>query len=296
MTEIRLLETMHPDKDAEAVYRGLVGIDGQKQQLLDELVAQLRPDRVAVWMKKFHPEGLALSRRWQHSAPLVLMSGDVGCGKTALANSVGSPLAHAIDKRVVTLETPSDLRGWGHVGELSARVTDAFSQARRRAKDVGAGLLVIDEADDVATARAQNQAHHEDRAGLNVLIKQIDQVARAKDPLVVLLITNRHAVLDPAIRRRTALHLGFNRPDARARAEVFAALLDGVKGVAARMHELVEASARTSVPFSYSDLTDRLGRTVLREAQRENVAVSVDLVLRCLTILEPSPLMDGRDG
>jgi AAA+ superfamily predicted ATPase len=184
--------------------------------------------------------------------------------------------------------------GIGRLNRMLTRITDAFVQARRRAKETGAGLLIIDEADDVATARAQNQAHHEDRAGLNVLIKQIDQLARAKDPLVTILITNRHGVLDPAIRRRTALHLTFVRPDAKARAAVFGALLGGVKGVEVRMQELVEASAHKKALHTYSDLVDRLARSVLREAQRRDIAISVDLVLECLSTLEPSPLMDQR--
>jgi AAA+ superfamily predicted ATPase len=223
----------------------------------------------------------------------VLLSGEVGCGKTALAGSVGSPLAKEIDRRVVTLETPSDLRGWGHVGEMSARITDAFDKARRRARDIGAGLLIIDEADDVATARAQMQAHHEDRAGLNVLIKQIDQLARARDPLAVILITNRDAVLDPAVRRRTALHLTFTRPDAEARAAVFERLLDGLRITPGDLERLVAASEPRKAPFSYSDLVDRLARMTLREAQRRDVPVSVELMLECLGGLEPSPLMES---
>lgn len=294
MNEVTLLEAVHPDDAALSAYDALVGMDESKQALVDELVAHFDADRLARWERKHHPKGVALARRWKKSSPLVLLSGDVGCGKTALAASVATPVAKEIDRRVVTLETPSDLRGWGHVGEMSARITDAFVQARRRANEVGAGLLVIDEADDVATARAQNQAHHEDRAGLNVLIKQIDQLARAKDPLIAILITNRHAVLDPALRRRASLHLTFGRPDAKARAVVFASLLEGVKGVDARMQALVEASEQKKVPYSYSDLFDRLARSILREARRHDTPVTIELVLECLGMLDPSPLMDPR--
>ena len=293
MNELNLLETVHPDKDARVLFDALVGIDTQKQLLLHELVALLEPGRLAGWERRHHPKGIALSRRWAKSTPLVLLSGEVGCGKTALAGSVGSPLASEIDRRVVTLETPSDLRGWGHVGEMSARITDAFGQARRRAKEIGAGILVIDEADDVATARAQNQAHHEDRAGLNVLIKQIDQLARARDPLAVILITNRHAVLDPAVRRRTALHLNFARPDTVGRRAAFAYLLDGVRTTPKQIEQLVAASEPRDAPFSYSDLLDRLARAILREAQRRDAPVSVELVLECLATLEPSPAMSA---
>lgn len=291
MNDVALLETIHPQDDARTAYAALVGIDDNKQWLLDELTALLDADRLAAWEKKHHKKGIALARRWKKSTPLVLLSGEVGCGKSALAGSVGSPLSDSLDRKVVAVETPSDLRGWGHVGEMSARITDAFDQARRRARETRAGLLIIDEADDVATARSQNQAHHEDRAGLNVLIKQLDQVARSKDPLAVILITNRHAVLDPAVRRRTALHLTFERPNAVSLAAVFGHLLEGIHTTTAEIDKLVRASHRET-PFSYSDLVDRLARAVLRTAQRRDVPVSVALFLDALRDLEPSPLME----
>lgn len=292
MNEVTLLETLHPDADAQSSFDRLVGIDNEKEHLLDELIALLDSERLSKWEKKHHPRGVALARRWKKSTPLVLLSGEVGCGKTALAGTIATPLSREIDRRVVCLETPSDLRGFGHVGELSARVTDGFVQARKRARAVGAGLLVIDEADDVATARAQNQAHHEDRAGLNVLIKQIDQLARSGDPLAVILITNRPEALDPAVRRRASLQLSFVRPNDAARAVVFSQLLAGTQITAKEIAHLVTASRR-EVPFSYSDLVDRLARAVLREAQRRDVAVSLELLADCLTHLEPTPLMES---
>lgn len=291
MSDLQLLETVHPDKAAQVAFNALISIDEHKGLLVDELVALLDQQRLAKWERKHHPAGIGLARRWTQSAPLVLLSGEVGCGKTALANAVGTPLAHALDRKVVVLETPSDLRGWGHVGELSARITDAFMHARRRAKEVGAGILVVDEADDVATARTQMQAHHEDRAGLNVFIKQIDQLSRSKAPLVVVMITNRDSVLDPAVRRRASLHLKFTRPGAAARRAIFAHLLDGVRTTDERIQVLVAASERKGVPYSTSDLVDRLARAVLREAQRNDVPVSIELFLACLDKLDPSPLM-----
>ncbi len=167
MTELELLETRHPDKVAQARFDELVGIDDQKQQLLQELRMLLQPEVIAGWEKRHHPKGLDLARRMSQRSPLVLLEGDVGCGKTALAGSIGSPLASALGERVVALETPSNIRGTGLVGELSARITAAFGQAKSRVRN-GQGLLIIDEGDDLATQRAQMQAHHEDRAGLNV--------------------------------------------------------------------------------------------------------------------------------
>lgn len=289
MSELKLRVTKHYNRDEAARFDRLVGIDDHKRDLLDELALILEPDGFRAWQKRFHPEGLPFLDA-SKGAPLILLSGEVGCGKTAVAQSVGSPLSKRIDKSVVTLETPSDIRGGGHVGEVSARITDAFAQARSRAKESGAALLIVDEADDLATSRAQMQAHHEDRAGLNVLIKQIDAIQHEAAPLAVILITNRANALDPAVTRRARLHLEFARPDAQARGLLFEALLQGVRHSTADIKALVRASER-DVPFSSSDLTDRVGRNALRTAWREKRALDVATLLATLQETKPSPLI-----
>src|SRR5690606_12673165 len=127
---------------------------------------------------------------------------DVGCGKTELANAIGSPLAKLLNKRIKCFETPSNIRRAGRVGEISNRITQAFDSVKMQLGKSEPGILIIDEADDLATSREQNQAHHEDRAGLNVLLKQIDSISREGYSISVILITNRLSVIDPAVIRR----------------------------------------------------------------------------------------------
>ncbi|MBZ5713784.1 AAA family ATPase [Nannocystis pusilla] len=296
MSELTLLETKHPDKSARRRFDGLLGIDAQKQRLLEDLVLMLAPEEFEKWRERHHPRGLPFADAGAASSRLLLLSGEVGCGKTALASSVATPLADRLERRVLVLETPSDIRGWGRVGEISARLTDAFTQAKARAREFDAALLIIDEADDLATSRAQMQAHHEDRAGLNVLLKQLDLLAREKVPLVTLLITNRASALDPAVLRRAASHLKFARPDADARAELFKAMLHKAHASERDIADLVDASTRADVPFSYSDLTERLGRLALRRAWSADRPFSASVVRETLEGLEPSPLVgDGSD-
>ena len=157
---------------------------------------------------------------------------------------MATPVARAIDHRIVCLETPSDIRGGGLVGELSANITDAFAQARAKAEQIGRGILVLDEADDLATRRSQMQAHHEDRAGVNVLIKQIDQLAKAKAPIAVIMITNRADVLDPAVVRRAALRLEFHRPDETARAAIFGRILEGTDATDGQIRRAGQADGK----------------------------------------------------
>lgn len=305
MSELRLLETVHPQKDAQARFDALVGIEAHKQQLLAELSVRLDSSRLKKWLKHHHPRGLPIMSALTSGPPLVLLSGEVGCGKTALATAVGTPLAHELDRKIIAMETPSNIRGRGMVGELSARITEAFDQAIARAThSSGGSLLIIDEADDLATAREQVQAHHEDRAGVNVLIKQIDRLARDGVPLVVILITNRARALDPAVARRASLHLRFERPNRAQRRAVMARLLDGTSASPKDLDALVEASRpRGNVPFSFSDLTVRLARSALQTAIRRDQAFDAALLLEDLARIEPSPLViappeatEGHDG
>jgi SpoVK/Ycf46/Vps4 family AAA+-type ATPase len=294
MSELRLLETVHPTKEGMKDYDALLGIDDIKDALVDELTLILDRDRLAAWSKKHHPNSLGIVARARSKAPLILLSGDVGCGKTALASCVASAVAKVLDHRIACLETPSDIRGSGLVGELSTNVTEAFTQAKAKADQVGRGILVIDEADDLATRRGQMQAHHEDRAGVNVLIKQIDQLSKAKTPMAVIMITNREDVLDPAVVRRAALRLHFHRPNDDARAAVFRHILEGTDASDSELRELVKLTVKTP-PYTFSDITDRIVRLALRRAWKSNQAFGPALLKAAIAEVEPSPLMDvGR--
>ncbi len=295
MSELRLQETIHPTKEGMQDFEGLLGIDAIKELLSDELTLILDPKRLDGWSKRHHSGGLGILNIAKSTLPLILLSGDVGCGKTALASCIATPVARTIDQRIVCLETPSDIRGGGHVGELSSRVTDAFSQAKSRAAAVGRAILVIDEADDLATGRSQMQAHHEDRAGVNVLVKQINQLSTSTAPIALIMITNRADVLDPAVIRRAALRLSFERPNEKARFAVFDRILQGTNATQAQIHELARLTQH-NIPYTYSDLTDRIARLALRRAWKSNQPFGVAALKAAIAETEPSPMMDGRAG
>jgi SpoVK/Ycf46/Vps4 family AAA+-type ATPase len=268
-------------------------MDVVKQTLVDELALILDGSRLNAWLKRHHPRGLSVLSGVSRKSHLILLSGEVGCGKTALASCVATPVAKEINCRVLALETPSDIRGGGHVGELSLRITDAFSQASRKTGAIGRGILIIDEADDLATRRSQMQAHHEDRAGVNVLIKQIDQIALDATPIAVILITNRADVLDPAVIRRASLTLRFERPNKDSRRALFQRMLDGTKFSDGDLQELVSVSER-AIPYTFSDLTNRVGRVALRHAWKADRAFSAAVLKEVIAAIEPSPLIEHR--
>lgn len=286
--ETLLQRNAHPLKSAQKSFDLLLGIDNQKNSLLDSLELFFNKSKVDAWHNKHHKEQLAFLGDVTNSSYLAILAGDVGCGKTALVQSIGTPLSNRLDKRVISFETPSNIRGGGRVGEISNRITDAFNQAKTGLKADEVGILIIDEADDLATDRDQNQAHHEDRAGLNVLIKQIDLIAREKIPLAVILITNRFKVLDPAAIRRATDVIQFVRPDDEARKLIFRYLFNGSNVTADSINELVTAS-RKDVPYSFSDLIQKVGKKALFMAVQSDVPFSKEIYLEVLARTSPSP-------
>jgi SpoVK/Ycf46/Vps4 family AAA+-type ATPase len=286
---VLLHETKHPDKSSQSRFDSLIGIDRQKTDLIDHLTLILDRQRIDDWVKRHHGKGLPLAERLKRGSPLVILAGEVGCGKTALATSIGTPLATALDAHVVAFETPSDIRGNGLVGDLSARVTSAFEQAHAGATGRERGILIIDEGDDLGAMRSQLNAHHEDRAGLNVLIKQIDRIGRDDAPLAVLLVTNRFEALDPALVRRAHV-VRFVRPDQTTRRDFLSKLLEGTGASEGDLDKLVAATEHT-LPFSYSDLVHRIAEPAVRLALGEDSAFSVEHMLRVAEHVEPTPLM-----
>ncbi len=289
--EVKLQEHKHPNQSAEAAFNDLIAIDKQKEMLLHMLELFFNKAKVEQWQKKHHPKGLEFFQNLTGGTPLIILSGDVGCGKTALAHSIASPLAKRLDKRIIVYETPSNIRGAGRVGEISNRITDAFEQVKAKIKVGQLGLLIIDEADDLATDRDQNQAHHEDRAGLNVLIKQIDLIARESLELGVILITNRLKVLDPAIIRRATQVIEFGRPDESSRKLVFERIFKGSALNDKDYQELVEASGHPDTPYSFSDLIQKAGKQSLYYAVQNNLPFGKEVYLKAIKETKPSPIV-----
>ena len=287
--ELQLNEVRHPNPVAQHNYDNLIAIEEQKSVLLNTLHLCFDTERVSKWHKKHHHSKLAFFENIVSGTPLIILEGDVGCGKTALAHVIATPLGKLIDKRVLCFETPSNIRGVGRVGEISNRITEAFTVAKSKVKGNDIGILIIDEADDLATDREQNQAHHEDRAGLNVLIKQIDSVGREKSNLAIILITNRLKALDPAVVRRATQIVRFDRPDKEGRKEVFKYIFSGTEITVKDIDELVKASERKDTAYSFSDLIQKVAKQALFKSIEQDKAFDKNFYLKILEKVEPSP-------
>ena len=126
-------ERVYPNPDAREWYDRLVGIDDHKKRLLLELELLLYPDRLADWSRKHHGKEIRACKIMASRVLLVLLEGDVGCGKTVLAETIGDPLTDLAGGKVHLLKINTQVRGTGMVGEMTDLIVQAFAQAEQRA-------------------------------------------------------------------------------------------------------------------------------------------------------------------
>jgi SpoVK/Ycf46/Vps4 family AAA+-type ATPase len=286
-----------PDPDMQGQFERLVGIDAVKELLLKEGRLLLNPALLDEWSQSQHGSTLPCVRMFQERPPLILFSGDVGTGKTTLANSFGDPIARSERIKVTVLRLSLMTRGRGAVGEMTQLISRAFAEVeslggpgKHTGKKPGSAvILVIDEADALAESRATEQMHHEDRAGVNALIRGIDRLSQKRLPILVVLCTNRHEAMDPAVLRRAAVHHRFGRPDAEQRA----ALLRQSMGTAltdrefARLAEIMGPNNGRDYGYTYSDVTQRFVPGVVLEAFPHK-PITFDLAMSVAKRIEPT--------
>lgn len=293
------IEKTYPDENAHSWYERLKGIDEQKERLLLELEMILFPDLVEKWSRRNHGnQVLKICELQRNRIPLILFQGDVGTGKTALAETIGDALARRAGKnaRVHLLKINTQIRGSGLVGEMSDLIAQAFTQVEMRASSLKGVpiLLLMDEADALASSRDTSQMHHEDKAGLNTVLQRLDNLRLTKLPVAVMFITNRPDALDPAVRRRAALNLHFERPNDEARSEIIQSSVPELKLTVKQIEQLIHLTSEKhpknkKIRFTASDLTDRLLSGAFRRAYKENRAFTANDLLAEAEIIESTP-------
>ncbi|MEU7382104.1 AAA family ATPase [Streptomyces sp. NPDC042207] len=287
-----------PEPVRRARYNRLVGLDNMKSRLRKEAALLADPRLLSVWADRHHGGDVAALTLFADRAPLFVFSGDVGSGKSALAESFGCDLADQLDLPVFLYRLKLATRGSGLVGEMTALIGDAFThlhaEGRRAQGTRGVNsvlILVVDEADALVQSREAQQMHHEDRAGVDAFLAGIDSLANAKIPVLVVLCTNRVGALDPAILRRAAATFTFTRPDTQQRHAVLAQALDGLAIRSETVDKLVALTGpSTGRPgYTFSDLTQRLVPAAVLHAFPDRPVRDEDL-LALAEQLEPSPV------
>jgi AAA+ superfamily predicted ATPase len=288
-----------PDPDAQERFASLIGLDDVKERLDKETEAILRPDLLEQWSKELYGARLPALNLLQRRPALFIFAGDVGTGKTALASSFGDPLARKSRLPVELYSLSLRARGIGAVGEMTALISEAFRHLKTICpkspgygkKPTGAVILVIDEADALAQSREMAQMHHEDRAGVNALIRGIDDLAAAKLPCLTVMCTNRLGALDPAVRRRAAAVFEFNRPGLELRQRLLEEQLAGSGLTPSNIKELAEhldATKQHPYGYTFSDITDRFIPSLVLAAYPKG-RITLPLALRIIADNAPTP-------
>lgn len=290
--------TNYPDPCAKMRLDRLVGIEDYKVRLAKILGILVNPGGLRDWAARHHPDADLLLDTVTRRPPLVILSGDVGSGKTELAETIGDAVARSEDIDITLLPLSLSARGQGKVGEMTQLISAAFDYTASEAaklksggKARGAIILLIDEADAIAQSRESAQMHHEDRSGVNAFIRGIDRLANQGLPAAVIMCTNRLSALDPAVRRRAADLMTFDRPTVERRREVLVPRLKPLGFQPDQIDAMIELTGprlENSAGFTFSDLTQRLLPAIVLDAYPAR-AVDPSRALDLARIIEPTP-------
>ncbi len=292
-----------PDFEPQERLARLVGLDDHKERLSKILGLLVNPAGLEAWAQKHHPEAKGLLTHVLRRPPLVVLAGDVGSGKTELAETIGDAVARQEKIEITLYPLSLSSRGQGRVGEMTQLLSAAFDytvEAAAKLKGTsgrarGAVILLVDEADALAQSRESAQMHHEDRAGVNAFIRGIDRLANGQLPAAVIMCTNRLNALDPAVKRRAAEILAFDRPNDAQRHAVLDRALHALGLSTKQIDELVAATGKGKGHhgFTFSDLTQRLLPAIVLDAYPSRSVIAAR-ALEIAVQMQPTPPFEEK--
>ena len=289
-----------PNESAELRLSRLVGLDDHIEALERDLRLIFDPMLARDWSRQQYGHVIAAVELLDDAIPLIIFEGDIGTGKTALAETIGQRVASKAEYGVHLVKMSTRVRGTGYVGEMGTLLAESFERVEALFREKGEPIiLLIDEADSVLTTRASEQHHHEDKSGVNTILQHIDKFRLAGSQIAVIAITNRVGVLDPAVLRRATGVFKFQRPTREQRTTLLTCLFRKALS-ASEVQLLVDASERTdgdaSDVLSYSDLTLRFATPSVRTAVWRRERLSADALAATLRDLAPTPAIRERDA
>lgn len=282
-----------PDSDITARAKGLLGFERLYSRVSKQLQLLINLDQVEAWSKTHHGKRLALVEALRDQYPFAIFYGDVGTGKSAMAEAIGNRIAKdSKTEDSMLFKLSNRVRGKGSVGEMGTLISEAFAEIKKSIGKDRRAILVIDEGDSLAATRAQDQSHHEDKVAVNTLIQAIDELRASKGRIFTILCTNRMSVLDPAIQRRAAVVENFRRPDAGQRKELFEMDLGDLGFTSAQIASLVASTGAsgTKPSWTYSDIRTRLYPAAVALAFPD-AALTFAHIEQALLVTSPSPTL-----
>jgi AAA+ superfamily predicted ATPase len=295
---------VYPDPDMQQRLGLLVGLDETKEKIKKILSLLINPTGVQDWINKHHKGATQILNFVTRRPPLIVLAGDVGSGKSELAQTIGDAVARQEGLDIELFPLSLSTRGQGRVGQMTQLVSAAFDYTLERAKKLktasgkskGAVILLVDEADALAQSRENEQMHHEDKAGVNAFIRGIDSLGNGKFPAAVIMCTNRPNALDPAIRRRAAEIIYFQRPNEESRHRVLNAPLLELGFAKAEIKKIVDLTGpqkNCEFGFTFSDIVQRLLPAIVLDAYPHSAVNPLRAIEIAKNIIPTSPFKEA---
>lgn len=293
-----------PDSEADERLARLVGVDETIKRLSRTLDLLLFPARFERWKVSHHPSASLIFNYVKNRYPLVIIAGDVGTGKTELSETIGSRVAREGKLEITLFPMSLSTRGSGLVGEMTKLISSAFQYIEREAGKIAKTkdgayksgvIMLIDEADALAQSREDGQMHHEDRAGVNALIRGVDLLNRRQLPVAVIMCTNRIKAIDPAIKRRASELFLFERPDKDERTAILKPALQEICFNEEQIMQIIDMTGALEgrdYGFTYSDITHRLFNALVMSAY-PNDPIKFEKTISIVQEIKPTPPFQG---
>lgn len=289
-------ETPLPSDRLAKREKTLLGFEGRYSRVHGQLRLLLNVGGLGDWNRRHHGGKLAICDLVAEQYPLVIFHGDVGTGKTAMAECIANKLvAEARSEDSILFKLSNRVRGSGMVGEMGTLIAEAFRKVIQSAGKTRRAILIVDEGDSLGASRSQDHSHHEDKVAVNTLIQGVDDLRQYGGRIVVILCTNRLSALDAALRRRAAITEEFRRPTDDERRQLFEMDLAGMNLPPAQIAELVAVTgAHQSQPsWTYSDIRTRLYPAAVARAYPDQ-PLKFEQLKAVAASLQASPVMEDR--
>ena len=294
---------VYPDPDMQDRLNLLVGLDDTKQKIRKILGLLINQNGIQDWVNKYHKGANQILNFVTKRPPLIVLAGDVGSGKSEIAYTIGDAVARQENLDIELFPLSLSTRGQGRVGQMTQLISAAFEYTLERAKKLksnngksrGAVILLVDEADALAQSRENDQMHHEDKAGVNAFIRGIDSLGNGKLPAAVIMCTNRPNSLDPAIRRRAAEIIYFNRPSEESRHHVLDNPLTELGFNQKEIQKIVDLTGpqkNREFGFTFSDLVQRLIPSIVLDAYPNTSVHPARAIEITKTLIPTSPFKE----